>query len=533
MVEGLKTDLGWGQLSPIPGTFAETEVEGRRQQTLTYRWTSGPALRPFLGPHFPDGISLDFVCTTIGNERRWSPVLSGYELFGRASVAGLAVLRSCQELTPHEVQSHHLMRLLFQRSPRVVERLDYRIRNVKDLKISAIGAHHLIGIANPGGQKRGQERRIVIKYLQELMKEGRNAAREAGATNPGHTGVSLAYGIDLAAERYVSERGTFCPEEFQLKLRLALFGAGPVNGEIGQSLQDRIELRLIEAIQSHLGDSTDQFDTWFFERFNDVVKQIANRKHPGGTIDRDIVRQVLLNRVTDSWDYVGACMSYCMLAVKSTIAPTLTRGESDVFSALYTRNRYSGRIPLIMLQEYVPILRPTIAALLDRPMEEFSWIRLQRALEIYSGILLAHRESDRKRSRPLKPPASHNGDGRSSTASQHKLRQQADNSPMSICGETLKRSQQEEAFETIIKALPACGCGNSDWERAGIVDATSALFVDMAFRCQDCGAEATHRFAAAATRRAAPRQDQSRVHCEGSASVCRRDGTVEGRSSES
>jgi hypothetical protein len=174
---------------------------------------------------------------------------------------------------------------------------------------------------------------------------------------------------------------------------------------------------------------------------------------------------------------------------------------------LYTRNRYSGRIPLIMLQEYVPILRPTIAALLDRPMEDCSWIRLQRALEIYSGILLAHRESDRKRSRRLKPPASHNGDGRSSAASQRKLRQQAGNSPMSSREGTLSRSKQFEIREATLENLLDCKCGSSEWKVADVLDEISNQFVELAVRCRECGTEVTYRIDVAAVRPATLSQD--------------------------
>lgn len=372
---------------PLPGTKSEALVDGHQLVTEDFRWTPAAELSAFL----PTDFSIDFRCVTCGGHRGWKLVQNDGEFFGRTATAGLAIEWASGRISKSEIDRFALHQLLFQLSSARHERLKRGLKYSLDLLITSDAASHIVDIADPLGQQSESDRQTASRYLARLIKNGRSAARTAGIEMPMTFQLVLAYGIDHEAQKSAAATESADPAECQFVVRTSLFELGPSTERISDEIRTQVTERLKDALRRHLSDSTEDFDRWLFENYDNVVHSISKRKTP---IDRDIVRQVLLEEIFDSWCSVGHLTSICIGMVRRAISPAITPEEDSAFTALYDRNPYFGPFSLQLLREQCPMLSPSFTAVLEEPEKASSWVRLQRALEIYSLILLARRATE-------------------------------------------------------------------------------------------------------------------------------------------
>ena len=152
-------------------------------------------------------------------------------------------------------------------------------------------------------------------------------------------------------------------------------------------------------MQRHLDEPPDEFNRWFFDNLDGIVHQLSKRKLPDGPIQREVVRQTILEIVFDSWSYMGRSVSTFMRSVSSAMNPPLSSDEQVEFDVLYRRSPYLGDLPLILFHEQFPKISPAVFAIWDSPDAPRAWGHLRRVLQTYATMVSRRREVNRLKKR--------------------------------------------------------------------------------------------------------------------------------------
>lgn len=189
-------------------------------------------------------------------------------------------------------------------------------------------------------------------------------------------------------------------EEIQNLIRLSLFGLNQGRPPRDAQIEERIEQRLIEAVQRHLDQSTDDFDQWMFCDFDNLVQQLANRR-TGGQIPRESVRYVLFDLLWRSHRYVSACVCLQMQALRLAL-PKLSSIESHRFGLWFEQQPWLGELVPILLHSRIGYVFPTLLDLEESPGDLKPVGVMLRALCLHAELVQNRREADvrRKRGQP-------------------------------------------------------------------------------------------------------------------------------------
>jgi|GEM_PF-3700728 len=374
-----------GRLERIPNQ--PVDLNPRQLVSTHYRWIPPQCL----GRHLPVNFSIEFVHIDDGCQRRLMPAASTIEFTLQAAIVGMARMKARRQ-PAGVLATYRMMYFLFQLGPQLRERLDRRLNYLIDLygdNRTRLYDHLLDGV---GTSTAAGETWTVLN----LLEHGCIAAEQAGIETPDFQ-TRLAYGIDRDAAQRPIELTPMSAAEAAQRLRIILFDTGPNPGGITEAVKERVYGRLVDALQSHLGEDSDNFRRWFFKNLDNIIHQISKRKKPDGPIDRELVRQVVLELTFQSFSCVGQLVSHCMETVRECIEPRLADSDQAVFDAVYGPSDHFGDIPLILLSEQFPALQPSVLAVLEQPGNPERWGRLLRAMQTYAGILLRLRQHDRKR----------------------------------------------------------------------------------------------------------------------------------------
>jgi hypothetical protein len=148
-------------------------------------------------------------------------------------------------------------------------------------------------------------------------------------------------------------------------------------------------------VQSHLADDTETFDRWF-RKVDNLVHQIAKKKSDGGPIDRESVRQALLEIVFQAYVYVGECVHHQMLAFRDSLPRPPSKAERAIFDSMYLRRPYLGDLPMVLLHDRFSMLREVILDIWDNPKESEQHGVLLKLLSYYEEMSRKRREGDRR-----------------------------------------------------------------------------------------------------------------------------------------
>ena len=254
----------------------------------------------------PRGFRLAFRCICgEDGQRRFVPDESLPTFLSRASVSGLAILDRVRQLSVEERQTYRLMSFLFRWSCDSRRTLQRRIHRREDFDLCL------------REREDGSQRDILPQSLEphssagkwtpeKLLQAGYRASRKLGEPDPPFE-RQVELGLLEAARSIPCKIEDLSAEEIQNLIRLSLFGLNQGHSVRDAQVEERIECRLIEAVQRHLDQSTGAFDRWMFRDFDNLVQQLANRR-TGGQIARESVRYVLFDLLWRSHRYVSDCV---------------------------------------------------------------------------------------------------------------------------------------------------------------------------------------------------------------------------------
>jgi hypothetical protein len=368
----------------------QPEAWGESFRVTRYRWRPAPELVDDL----PADYSLElYALAETGGTRRFRPLGDYLDFIVRAYPAGLAILTRLRGLTGEARFAYRVMSLFFQQAPRLREYLGRTFAGPEDLRLTRSvrldQRDRDVLPADLGLDARGRGRRWSI---HDLLEQGRQAA-VGGADSEG----LIRLGLWEAARRNPLPLASLTPEGIRSVVRQGLFDPGPctdVRKDAG--LKERVQGRLLRALEGHQDDPPDRFERWFFQNVDTIVGQIAKQKKEGGPIPREQVRQMLLETVADSWDYMGGCLCLAMQAFAQASPDALSGQELADFAALYHNQDYLGGIPLVLLHARFPFLQEAIRALLETPSDPDTRGTLLRLLTYYAEMVMKRREGDRQ-----------------------------------------------------------------------------------------------------------------------------------------
>ena len=314
----------------------------------------------------------------------------------RAASAGHAILQQTGNLSVEAVSSYRIMSLLFQQSCRLREALVRVFHRIEDLYIPTPArfepSENDILPAALNGDCTGSEGRLTVG---ELVAMGRRRAAESGITSPNESDLIRLGLLEVAFRNPIPLE--YCTEEQARSLiRMALFDLGPASEPIDEAVIAEVQGRLIDAIGKHLGDPSEEFNRWFFENCDNIVHQIAKRKRPGGPIDREIVRQALLETVFRAFRYVGDALHVAMRAFADALPERLDEQEQAAFDAIYQRRSWLGNLPLLLLHRQFPVIQEIAVEILNHPADERLPGVLLRMLQLHSEMVANKRASERR-----------------------------------------------------------------------------------------------------------------------------------------
>jgi hypothetical protein len=385
----------WGEV-----TIRELDREAREDSVsaswrtikqFRYTWRPSTAIAAYL----PTGFQIEMDAVTGGDgSRRFAPADGLKSFLLNASLGGLAMMTISRNLTREQRFSYDVMRLIFQHAPRLREHFGRSFRRRSDLCLRV------------GDQRRLDRTDILPERLgldgkdkgrrwspSDLIRRGRQELQGAGEPRP-DTEQCISAGL-LSGARLDPLDPTKLPEiEARGLVRMALFDLGPTSG-IDRPLREIVTHRLLAALEQHAADSDEDFDRWFFKGGDNLVHQISKQKKAGGPIERESVRQVLLDLVFDAYTYLGECVCLQMQAFIQALPEPLSPDERAGFDVLYSKQAYLGGLPLVLLRDRFAVLKGAILAILDSPGEPEHVGVLVRLMQYYAEMASQRRDADR------------------------------------------------------------------------------------------------------------------------------------------
>lgn len=340
---------------------------------------------------------IEFDCLTgPDGTRRFVPATTTDEFVLLASVIGFQILAETRELTAEQKFSYHAMRLLYQHAGRLRESYGRTFKRRADLLITAQvrGDHNDVDVL-PNGLgtfEHGGENKWSVN---ELISRGRAAATDAGIAKPDEQ-TCIRWGLYEAARLNPIDTQSLSQEDTRTLIRLTLFDLGPVAESVDEEIKARVVERLCEAIKKHQADANEAFHTWFFENLDNIVHQIAKRTKGGGTVDRETVRQVILELVFDAHIYVADCVQLAVEAFLAALPAALSPDGRQLFKAIYYRQNELGGLPLVMLRNRFSDMHEAAVDVLNAPTDPSRMGVLLRLFQYYAEMASKRRRADRE-----------------------------------------------------------------------------------------------------------------------------------------
>ena len=193
------------------------------------------------------------------------------------------------------------------------------------------------------------------------MSAGHATARAAGNDDPDnaqciHLGLVAAARLNPLMPEQLTE------QEASRLIRLAMFDLGPRPGQFDQNTRHLVEDRLLAAIDQHLLDTTEKFSAWFHD-ISGLAHQVSKQRKHGGPIEREVVRQILLEIIFGSATYVGDTVMYSMQAFRLALPAELNDREHRIFNLMYGKVPWLGGSPLLLLIDRFDFLKEALFSL--------------------------------------------------------------------------------------------------------------------------------------------------------------------------
>jgi hypothetical protein len=388
-------------------------------------WVWWPSAQ--LAAELPTGLCLALGCAQTSDHRVFYPLPGpngdGMDFVARAWVGGLAITRLSGGLSRHQLFSHEVMWVLYQKIRRTHDLLRRDFGGCNDILLTPGGVDDLLiddvhrflantskrkptiipgffrklGSSGAGGAERSDVKRNCLPTsgnlsLGELLVLGHQAATAQGVS-PCSTAAAVRFGLVE-----VARQATHVPtgNDARRLIHRALFRTDFDPQELEACLDHPLTGRILAAVEVHKDDDDQHFDEWFWGGKNGFVKQIVK---PQTTYTREDVKRLLAALGCRALEFVGQCTHTLMSALRSLIDPPLDDCENAIFSQMYLPQGYLGQLPALLLIDRWPFLSPILKSIWAHPGNTAEVAVLHRALLLYSELAEQRRAADRTRKR--------------------------------------------------------------------------------------------------------------------------------------
>lgn len=457
-------------------TIRETDDELLSDPTIEHSVRVSTSEVTYALPHDFDGASelaLKLLCHTAADGvRRFTPMHGSRGLILTASAIGHLLLAKVRDFNGDTNYSYHSMRLLYQHSWRIRERFGRRFKSTSDLFISKSGIERDVLPDDLGLRIDEQGNRWGIR---ELLQHGQEAAAEVGIESPTQEDL-IRLGIREAARLLPYDLSMLTADETASLVRIGLFDLGS-ESVADEEVAERVTERLLDAINKHLDQPTGDFCSWIFEKTDNITHQIAKRKKGGGPIDRDVVRQVLLETSFRSHRYVADCMDLAMQDFEKAIPRPLSGYELELFRSLYRNQTEFGNLPLMMVADHFEQLRECVLDVIQDPTDRRHLGVLLRAMQFFAEMTTKRRAADRE----YKKAGHHrNREGKRAVTTPLDDRQ--------VEQHRLTDSQMEDVTGYLVrKHSLTCECDREGQWRTTVAEQSSDGSFEVLVECEECG----------------------------------------------
>jgi hypothetical protein len=348
-----------------------------------------PALVDDLPPNFHH-FTLRCVATEQG--RCFYPWAGTEGYLATAFAGGVALVSNLYHLSAEERSSYRVQYLMFQRARKTRDHLGNQLGHSDCLRLRRSG--------------RGLENRTSLLpedlgldgsgpgkpwSLDKLLNEGWKEANSSGVARPNQRDC-IRFGFLRAAR--LNPLFASDPEVPGL-IRTALFDStdSPAGG---RTVEEMVLERALEAMGSHMGDSTEDFNEWCWGPNNTFVSQLAQRKSaPGGAMERGVVRQALLDQGWEAYRYVADCVHTMLFLFRRLLPVPLDDAENRLFERMHLKQPFFGELTSLMLAERFPQLYPVLEDVWTKPDNREHVAVMHRLLSYYGTMAPQRRAADR------------------------------------------------------------------------------------------------------------------------------------------
>jgi hypothetical protein len=403
--------------------------------------------------------------------RRFTPPRGGIAIVMQSAILGSAILDRLGRTKPGNDAYEASAIQLWSNAPNLRELFGRRFKRHSDLDVSqkARGDHTDVLPDRLGIPYGRDARRWTVARLLRVGKEA--ATRER---LPLSQETCIQCGLYESAKLDPVIPSKLTKTNVRGMLRQGLFDLGPSHAGLDRGTRRLVLQRFIETARRHGALSDEEFQRWMNEDFNNIVHQISKRKTSGGTLDRAIVRQAIVEETFDAYFAVGHAMDVGMRTFAASLDEPLAPMEKHLFSCWYYAQPWLGGLTLMMLHGQFALLRPAIIGVLNEPRSIKARGALIRLLLYYGEMTSKRREADR---RAKQLALARNVSGRSATFDSSRV-------------DTLRsRPEWDERVNSLVDRLvadrrPTCNCaGTGRWRMASVEGQQVTLL------CERCSAE--------------------------------------------
>jgi hypothetical protein len=456
---------------------------------------------PELAADLPPGFAIPLACWTDQNGlRRWLPEdslirkRSPDEVIGQMFLGGLEILRRVKDLNHDAVASYLLMFHLFSRRGFLSECYTQKFAWSSDLYIPPGGRvfGDTLGFPKCGieedrrlDRQMANDARTVLSVVKpglsvrRFFANARNVAKGRGLPNPSRAKLIQLGLLQLAQKARPEDKLPLT--KASSVVRNALFDLDMKDAEVDKILDEPFVQRLLKAIESHLADPADKYNSWLVdEMIHKSFARLARQKRaPSGPMDPQNARKIVVALLWRAYTYVGDCVCCQMRVIENSIQPTLSADEATLFERTYLRQDVFAGLPWLLLRERWDVLAPEIYEWMDDPKRQLDHGVVLRLLQMYGAMVSARRQADRKSKK-----TSIQG-GRQFTYDDERDAAQAT---------TDKSLEQSRLTVHAIVEADGVTCQRCRGTRLKLTDhEVVGEEISLEFSCQDCEGTVTHR----------------------------------------
>jgi hypothetical protein len=373
----------------------------RADHDSLYYWQPSPRL----GNDVPRNESFSIVlrCRVLSDGTRCFFAAPNFDTFiAQAQLAGLAILLHQNKLGRARRNSYRFDWFLYQYARRMQQFIRRKFHSRRDLLVTSSGREtragkHVLPWENSPTKKDAPR---LPATPDALIARGGARAIQEGFAHP-TAQQQIQYGFIEAAEQLPR----LSPQKNEIRglLRTVLFNISSKESGLQKKHIAVVNNRLARALGDHLDDATmELFNAWLWGPKSTVIKQVAKqRKARGGELERDEVRETLLELGWQAYGSVAECVEALAIDFRKSIRPCLTRREIRLFNWMFLRQKCFAGLSLIMLDERLDFIGGHFGRLALQPDDAEQLAIFYRLLSFYGVMIHKRRAADQKSKKRL------------------------------------------------------------------------------------------------------------------------------------